>query len=87
MSTPWKRAHERLLAKLPVRTHTQRGELLAPEGDRRGRQPIPAGHKAGRAVLYRGTTYKSVSSAARTLKVHPRTIYDWVRIGRAQFVK
>lgn len=87
MSAPWQRAHERLLKQLPVRTHTRREEFVTPETDQRGRHPIPAGHRAGREILIRGKTYKSISTAARLLGVSPRTIYDWVRIGRAQFVK
>jgi len=87
MSTPWERAHARLLARLPVRTHSQREELLVPAGDLRGRQPIPAAHKAGRKVQIRDKVYKSILAAANAHSVHPRTIYDWVRMGKAEFVK
>lgn len=88
MSTPWERAHERLLEQLKdrVRTHSRRQEMLAQAGDRRGRQFIPPQHKAGRAVLVRGRKFPSVSAAARKLHVHARDIYKWMRMGRAKYL-
>lgn len=86
MSTPWERAHLRLLTSLPVRTHSRRDEMLAELGDRRGRQFIPAHHKAGRPVRVRGRKYESVSAAARAMHVHSRQIYKWLRAGRAKYV-
>ena len=83
MSTPWSRAHERAMAGLTVHTHEQRLR----ETSMRGRVPIPPGHKDGREIRIRGKTHKSISAAARTLRVHPRQIYLWLREGVAIFVK
>ncbi len=81
---PWQRAHERLLSRLPVHTHSARHEL-EPAGGTRQATTVPPGHKAGRAVIYKGKTHKSISAAARDLHVHPRQIYEWLRSGEAAF--
>lgn len=86
MSTPWERAHERLIATLPVRTHSQRDELLAAADDRRGRQPMPAAHKAGRPLLYRGRQYASIRAASKALNINPRRVYELLRTGSAAYV-
>lgn len=75
MTDEQKRAHDRLTALLPVRSH-----FSAEDRERRHCLTI------SRAVLVRGKRYLSIRAAARALKKAPRLVRRMIRRGEAKYI-
>ncbi len=80
MTGEQKRAHERMMATLPVRTHSQMASLLE---EKRGRKP--GSQEAGDAVAHpcevNGRRFNSIRLAARAHKVSHVTLLMWIAKG------
>lgn len=77
----------RLLAQLPVRTHTAPDPVTRQYG-RPGKGTRANTDQFGsKAVLFRGVVYASVTDALKELRVGYRTLANWIDRGQAEYVE
>lgn len=88
MNQEQQEAHERLLAKLPIRTHSVDpdygpGKYIG-MGYERGKNP-----KQGRPVIVDGVRYKSLRAAGKATGVTRQAIHQWLMKGdrRAKYAE
>ena len=75
------RAHERMLATLPVRTYTYMRDEPAP-----GIPPKKPRLPDAVRLRYKGTVYPSFKKLMRARHVSHRTIVYWIAKGEAKYV-
>ena len=82
----------RLASALPVHTHERKPPVapvnLGNRSKHRGRGVTVVFGRGGKARKVRigATVYDTVTDAARTRRKSTRTIYEWLRDGRAEYV-
>ncbi len=81
MTDAQKRAHERMMAVLPIKTHSQMASLLE---EKRGRKPgsQEAGDPIAHACEVKGRRFNSIRLAARAHKVSHVTLLMWIAKGQ-----
>ena len=77
MTPEQKRAHERMLATLPIRNHIYE----KPKYRREGYFNRNTGRFSGSRVEVNGKVYETAKQAALELGLHPQTIAKWTRKG------
>lgn len=81
MSLPdrMRRAHEQMLAMLPVTTHLAEGRIFNP-GEV---QPDHKQSNSPRAIKVGDRIFRSLTQAKNELHVAPTTLYNWLETGKA----
>ncbi len=81
MTDAQKRAHERMTATLPIRTHSQMGSIME---ETRGRKPgsQETGDAIAHACEVNGRRFNSIRLAARAHKVSHVTLLMWIAKGQ-----
>ena len=75
-------AHERMLATLPVKTHSSDGLVVDYSVGRNGYRQS----NSPKAVRINGEVFPSMTQAKLKLHVAPATIYKWIDCGKAVYV-
>ena len=82
MTAPMMRAHERMLATLPVHTYSRMRDEPAP-----GVPPKKSmGFMPGMRIRYRGTTYPSFKKLQAAKRCGYAKICRWIARGEARYV-